>query len=238
MTFIVRPAGSTDKTTWEEFAEGTLPQEITRNAGDWEVARRSDFSAAATVTEAAASFFTMTGTGPYYRDPSPVPANTTAIEYAGRIRIPTAVALSANTYFATKVSTGMDLQIVASGGPYFTLKVEDGLGAAVYNGGLSSFNKGEWLDFSIVADHAAAEVRSTINGVAQAAQPFTAASNGSFESTREVMLFAFNNATGILHAGIEVEFAEIYFTTAGTRSLRKRIDASNWETDPWRDDVV
>ncbi len=65
-------------------------------------------------------------------------------------------------------------------------------------------------------------------------KPFNPGS-GKFMSTREIILLG--SAAYNAPAGLEIEYVEVYFTTNGTRSLRKRIDASNWETDPWRSDV-
>ncbi len=108
-----------------------------------------------TVTDAAAPapFFTTTASAPKYTDPSPVPDNTTVIEYVARLRIPTGAALGTNRPLFSQASLGYDVRLI-DGQMYFQVQyLKDSTSTTLLSGSdVGGAPRDEWIDMSIAAD--------------------------------------------------------------------------------------
>ena len=184
-------------------------------------------------------FFTVRPTGPYYADPDNVPANTTRIEYEMRIRL--GGTGSGTVTLAAQESTGCDIQIGFPSGVWRCV-VEDGDGTKMISGA-SSFSDippmGEWFKLVFDLNFATNDARIIVNDVVVDRIPFiAAASPANFQSGRGISFFATSSggsaAAGAGVGTVDCEYVQAHFTTGGTRTLRKRIDAANVNSDPWK----
>ena len=184
-------------------------------------------------------FFTVRPEGPYYVDPDNVPANTTRIEYEMRIRL--GGTGTSTVTLAAQESTGCDIQLGFPNGLWRCV-VEDGGGTKMISGA-SSFSgvppSGEWFKLVFDADFATSRARIIVDDVVVDTIPFiAAASPASFQSNREISFFATsgggNPAAGAGIGTVDCEYVQAHFTTGGTRTLRKRLDATNANSDAWK----
>lgn len=188
------------------------------------------------------SFYVQGTAGPYYIDPSNVPSNTEAIRYKMKFRFPTGSLTGAtNTYYllAAQESQGFDVRAFNNGGTWNlqVQKVEDGTGATMISQSMldDPLDFDTWYTMDILADQAANELVWTRDGGAANTVAFSGASNGVFQSTRELSLASSSAGSFILPVGVEIEYLEIYLRpVGGSESLHKRIDATNVNTDPWK----
>ena len=181
-------------------------------------------------------FFTTGATGPYFADPSNVPANTEAIRYKVKLRLPSAVTLGGNNtsyMISLQTSQGFDFRLINLSGTWnFQVeKIEDGTGAQMLlQSNLTTMSQDTWYEFDVLADMAVDDLVWSVNGGGNTTVNFTAASNGVFQSTR---LIGFLTSAEPFPAGIEFEYWEVYFRpVSGSESLHKRI-AGN-AADPWK----
>jgi hypothetical protein len=187
-------------------------------------------------------FFTMGPAGPYHVDPANVPAGTTRIEYEARIRLGAHPGAGVVT-LAAQESTGCDIQIGSSGsGAVWRCVVEDGGGGKMISGA-SAFSAvpppGEWFRLGFDADMATGQARIIVDDVVVDTIPFIATpSPAEFQSNREISFFATSGGGNPVAGGgvgtVDCEYIEAWFTTGGVRMLRKRIDASNVNSDGWK----
>ena len=192
---------------------------------------------------AASPFFTVRPAGPYHVDPANVPANTTRIEYSAVIRLGAHPSTAGVVTLAAQESTGCDIQIgFSAGGAVWRCVVEDGSGGKMISGA-SSFSAvpapGTWFKLGFDADFGTGQARILVNDVVVDAIPFIAtAAPATFQTSRAISFFAtYSGNSGTATGGVgtvDCEYIEAYFTTGGTRTLRKRIDASNVNSDPWK----
>jgi hypothetical protein len=184
-------------------------------------------------------FFTVRPAGPYYVDPDNVPENTTRIEYEMRIRL--GGTGTSTVTLAGQESTGCDIQIGFPSG-FWRCVVEDGDGTKMISGA-SGFSDvpppGEWFKLVFDADFATNRARIIVNEVVVDTIPFiSSASPASFQSNREISFFATSNGgnpvAGSGVGTVDCEYVQAHFTTGGTRTLRKRIDAANANSDAWK----
>ena len=250
MPIIIRPYGATDLSSATVLAETALPQVISSLAvGSYEVGRVSWNPSSITVSApvvAPSTYFTVGADGPYFVDPSNVPANTTRIEFEAKIRLggyPT----SSNNNLFTQASTGCDLLIGSyDGGSYAKWKigVEDGTGtnmvsATTGRSNVPSLNT--WFTVKYDVDQVAQTAKIYIDGTLTDTVAFSSTPTAAyFQTARNVSFFASTGGAAPLGragaAPINVEYAEVYFTTGGVRSLRKRIagNAATVNADAWK----
>lgn len=203
----------------------------------------STVSSTGFTTEAAgATTFTLTGTGPYFQDPANVPANTTRIEAVGRMTLASYPASSFVNVF-TQESTSCDLQVVSTGGgtgANWRIAVKDGTNTTILSPtgagstGIAVPALGAPFNWALDVNQGAGTVSLTINGTSVFSASIVG--DGLFQTAREICFFANTAGGGALPSGTVIEFAEAYFTTGGTRTLRKRVsgNAATVNADPWR----
>lgn len=250
MSIIIRPWGATDLSGATVIAETTLPQVISSlTAGSYEVGRVSWNPSQITVSAPVVTpttYFTAGATGPYFVDPSNVPANTTRIEFSAKIRM-AAYPTSGTLNLFTQSSTGCDLRVTyVSGGASanWQMVVEDGGGTNMVSASTSisaipALNT--WFDVKYDVDQVAQTAKLYIDGVLTNTVPFSAApSPASFQSVRNISFLASITGTSPIGsngvAPVDVEYVEAYFTTGGVRSMRKRIagNAATVNADSWK----
>ncbi len=129
--------------------------------------------------------------GPYFVDPAALPAGTTAITHAARIRFPDLPGSRAILF--AQASTGFDVELMNTGALRVT--IEDGTGLRTLNNATvaTSLTPGVWYDLVCSADQAANVFRLRVNEALVATVPFSAAGNGLFQSNRALSYLARNN---------------------------------------------
>ncbi len=192
-------------------------------------------SVVVTTTSAAPTVFhTQSGTGPSFKDPSNVPASTTKLEFKANI-YPTGNPASVVRLFAQE-STGCDLEILNTGALRVT--IEDGNNVAVVLNQFASVNidLNQWQEYTLEADHVVGLATLYKNGVSIGSWTWTPTSFPYFNFGREISFLGSSANTNLCPVGWQVEFAECYFTTSGTRTLRKRVsgNAATVNADPWK----
>jgi hypothetical protein len=188
---------------------------------------------------AAAAFFTTAATGPYFLDPANVPANTTRIEFETAITI-NSYPTSGFTLVFAQESLGCDLRLASLGGgtgAEWRLNIKDSSNTVLVSNVDTLVDLpalGTRMVVKVDADFGAGTARLLIDG----SQVFSTAlvGTGSFLSSREISFLAGSNGGSPVGAGHQVEYLEAYFTTSGTRTLRKRIEgnAATVNADPWK----
>ncbi|MCB2128039.1 MAG: hypothetical protein KDE03_02900 [Rhodobacteraceae bacterium] len=161
---------------------------------------------------AGAPSFHTSATGPYFVNPANVPAGTSAITFAARIRFSALPATTSMLF--SQSSTGFDVELNNSGGLRIT--IEDGTGAKmlqnyVFNAGLVP---NVWYDLVCSANQATAVHRIMINGVLADTMAFTATGNGLFQSTRALSFLARNSGTPQFEG--EVEYLRVWHSATAT----------------------
>lgn len=194
------------------------------------------------ITDSSAATFALTASGPYFRDPVNVPANTTRIKWSGRYLVPAGTTnRGVVQYMFTQESLGFDTRFDIRSTPVETTlyisSVETNDNISVTPAAPTTIARAPldtWIDFEVYCDQIDAEVVAIFNGGFPQVMPFSGPSTGSFTAGREVSMFASTAGTSMMPAGVVFEYIECEFTTNGVTTLRKRIDASNVNTDPWR----
>jgi len=158
-----------------------------------------------------------------FADPANVPASTTRIRFRARLRwVP---APGAGVLLFAQESTGCDLTV---SGTVFRMTVEDGAGLAVitaFNTPVTIPTDGLFHTIEYDVDQVAQTATLTIDGT-PFVKAFTAAGNGLFQSSREVSMLG-NTLGSANWPASDFEFLEVFFTTSGVETLRKRIQASD-----------
>lgn len=182
--------------------------------------------------------FTTSATGPWFLDPAKVPAGSTQITYAARIRLPALPPTGTYMLFA-QATQGFDVEIMNTGN--MRIIVEDGTGAKMLNLHVLStaLVPNVWYDIVCSADQVAQVFRLAINGTLFATVPFTASGNGLFQNNRALSFLARDN--GSLQYVGEVETLRVWFSatpsggapvTAPHKSLMGPAVLAN--ADPWK----
>jgi len=198
-------------------------------------------------TDAAIVYATTTSGSPntHFVDPSNVPASTTVIEYNLRVYVPTSGLTNGTTYYlATQESTGCDLGFTVPGGggaPTWRVNVEDNDGTNIISGvgnGAIAVNVllDQWFDVQLIVNAAAGTAELKVNGSSIWSLSGLTFSPASFQSTREIAFLATTSGATPAPVGTRFEYLEAYFTTSGSRTLRKRIagNAATVNADGWK----
>ena len=197
----------------------------------------ADPSVLANTLPVGAPSFRTSASGPYFVDPSNVPAGTTAITHAARIRFD-ALPGSTAILFA-QASTGFDVELMNSGSLRVT--IEDGTGLRVLNAATiaTALSAGVWYDLVCSADQVAKLFRVRVDGALVATVPFTTNGNGVFQSNRAVSFLARNSGTPQFEG--EVEFLKTWFSAtvdgsapAGTPYKAVAGPAAVTNADAWK----
>ncbi|SMX46496.1 hypothetical protein COL8621_03136 [Actibacterium lipolyticum] len=185
---------------------------------------------------ASTPFFTTTATGPRFESPTNIPANTTAITIAGRVRVPAASISNDNLFAFT--STTFDAQILSSGAVRMTL--EDSTGAKMVQAQSTAdgvFPFDQWVDFEIAADQVNGWLKVRLNGVEVSEFTFTPGS-GLFTTSRKARVLYQNSDSNQLIA--DVERVQIWYeaTTDGSAPTTVPVkeisgDADTINADAW-----
>lgn len=190
-----------------------------------------------TAATTPAVFHTQSGTGPYFLDPVTIPASTTAAEFETNIFMPAAPAGTVNL-----VATGgarMTLELTTA--PALRVSLLDSAGnimfsgITVYSGAPQLLN--QWIKIRYLADLAGGIARVFINDSEVWSTSFTAPSPSFATATnRRFAMCGSYSGTLLLPSGYQVEYADLYFTTSGVRSLRKRVsgNAATVNADAWK----
>jgi hypothetical protein len=177
------------------------------------------------------TFFTQGATGPYFVDPSNVPAATSSVRYRIKFRIPNTVAATTGS-LARIESQGFDVELW--GDRILNLeKIEDSAGTALeVNANLTVLSEDTWYELDITADHSADEYYWSLNGGSVTTTAYDAASTGTFSTAREVSFASNSSGINLLPEGVEIEFYEVYFNGV----LHKRIagNAATVNADAWK----
>lgn len=165
-------------------------------------------SVLANTLPAAAPSFQTTVSGPYFVDAAPVPAGTSAITHATRLRF-AALPGSSSMLFAQD-STGFDVSLMNTGALRVT--VEDGTGLRTMSLVTIStaLAPNVWYDIVCSADQAANVFRVRIDGSLIAAVPFTTNGNGLFQSNRVLSYLARPN--GVPQFEGEIEYIKTWLS--------------------------
>ena len=195
-----------------------------------------------------ADHFTISPTGPYFVDPANVPANTTRIEFETKKRLANLPGSGGLSAFVTQEATGFDLKLEAlSGGTAWQwhMRVRDGAGVNVLYQAIDNTSipePGEWFTVRVDANMAVGfeHVKFHVNGSLVVTVPFTTAvSDRWFQTSREVAFFATTSGGNLVARGgvdaVDCEYARVWFTTGGTRTLRKELsgNAATVNADAW-----
>ncbi|MCV2873779.1 hypothetical protein OEZ71_15880 [Defluviimonas sp. WL0050] len=189
-----------------------------------------------TLPVGAPSFLTS-ATGPYFLDPANVPAGTSAITHAARIRFD-ALPGSTAILFAQS-STGFDVELMNTGALRVT--VEDGTGLRTLNAVTvpTALSSGVWYDIVCSANQVEKAFRVAIDGQLVATVPFTASGNGLFQSNRSLSYLARNS--GAPQFVGQIEYLRTWFSTipnglapAGTPYKSITGPASSANADSWK----
>ena len=184
--------------------------------------------------------FTVSPTGPYFVDPSNVPAGTTRIECEARIRF-ASLPPSGNISLFEQESTGLQLGIASTG--RWRVNVEDGSGTQMLpvSYGAASVPAGTWMTVGYDVDMVARTARILVDGVVTDTFAFTGTpSPATFQSNREISFFATSGGgskvAGLGVGSVECEYVNAWFTTGGVRTLRKQISgsAATVNADAWK----
>lgn len=194
------------------------------------------FLQSVSLTTAAATpsvYHTQSGTGPYFRDPAnAIPGSTTRMEWAANVYIPSAVATTVKLF--SQESTGCDFELLNSG--LMRLTLEDGAGTAlITQSGVGNYLTGQWVLIELDVDMVAGTAITKLNGSVVNTKTFTAA-NQTFQTAREISFLGSSTGTNLAPSGILVDYLQCYFTTGGTRTLRKLINgnAATVNADGWK----
>lgn len=189
-----------------------------------------------TLPVGAPSFLTS-ATGPYFLDPANVPAGTSAITHAARIRFD-ALPGSTAILFAQS-STGFDVELMNTGALRVT--VEDGTGLRTLNAVTvpTALSSGVWYDIVCSANQVEKAFRVAIDGQLVATVPFTASGNGLFQSNRSLSYLARNSGAPQFEG--QIEYLRTWFSTipnglapAGTPYKSITGPASSANADSWK----
>lgn len=187
---------------------------------------------------AVAPKFTTTATGPYFWSPTNVPAGTTAITFAARIRFTTMPAASQIVF--TQNNIGFDAEVLNNGTMRFTIK--DGAAVAVLSALVvaTGIAANVWYDIVCAADQTAKTLKIRINGTLITTAAFTTTGNGVFQSTRALGFLARNSGSKLQFVG-DVEYAKVWHSVTGTGDAPavapvKQINgpASSANADSWK----
>jgi hypothetical protein len=196
-----------------------------------------DPSVFANTLPAGAPSFHTSAAGPYFLDTQNVPANTTAITHAARIRIPSLPGSSALLF--SQSATGFDIDLMNTGSLRVT--VEDGTGLRTITAATiaTAFASNVWYNIVCSADQTAKVFRLVVDGALVATVPFSVPGNGLFQSNRVLSYLARNNGTQQLAA--EIEYLKTWLSATGTgaaptgtpyKSIKGPAAAAN--ADPWK----
>jgi hypothetical protein len=188
-----------------------------------------------TLAAAPTIFHTQSGTGPYFRDPAnSTPANTTRMEFRANI-YPTALPGSVVRLF-TQESNSCDLELTTTGG--FRLYVRDGAATSVLAGvaATTGYSLNAWQTIVVDVNHSAGTASITNNGTVAGSWTWTPTASPTFPTIREIAFCGTTAGASLVPSGWQIEYAECYFTTGGTRSPRKNVsgNAATVNADPWR----
>ncbi|MGB3313152.1 MAG: LamG-like jellyroll fold domain-containing protein [Albidovulum sp.] len=197
----------------------------------------ADTAILANTLPVGAPSFHSSGTGPYFLDPQNVPANTTAITHAARIRFPDLPGSTAMLF--SQSATGFDVELMNTGSLRVT--VEDGTGLRTITSATvaTPLAADVWYDIVCSADQTAKVFRVVINGALIATVPFSVPGNGVFQSNRALSYLARNSGT--LQLAAEVEYLRTWLSATGNGAAPigapyKSITgpASSANNDPWK----
>jgi hypothetical protein len=187
-----------------------------------------------TAAAVPAVFHTQSGTGPYFKDPANVPASTTRMEFKANI-YPIALP-GASVKLFTQESAGVELEMMTTGA--FRLNVEDGAGTTVVavTLGSANYSLNQWQEILLDVDQVAGTASLTVNGDSAGSWSWTPTGSAFFQTTREISFLGTTAGLNTTPVNWQVEFAECYFTTSGSRTLRKRVsgDATAVNADAWK----
>lgn len=194
---------------------------------------------------APASWFSMGSAGPQFRDPATVPANTTAIEYRFQVRVPASVAsVTGSRRLAVQDNLGWDINLSTNAGAtsLFISNLRNALGTSVAPADgtvVPSPARDTWYEVAIEADLVNRVVRRTVNGTPLADVALTGpTTDATFQTGRRVGFLSDNGGTSgtRLQQGVQIAYLEVWFTTGGSKTLRKRIagNAATVNADAWK----
>ncbi|SPH24105.1 hypothetical protein DEA8626_03154 [Defluviimonas aquaemixtae] len=175
----------------------------------------ADASVLANTLPAPAQPFKTSASGPYFLNPANVPAGTSAITYAAKVKF--AALPGATSILFAQASTGFDVELTSFG--HLRLTIEDGTGAKMLSAHVVSLGlaTGVWYEFVVSADQIAQVARVKINGTLVATVPFTGTSNGVFQSSRALSFLARNN--GLLQFEGDVEYLRAWHSATQTGAV-------------------
>ena len=189
-----------------------------------------------TISAAPSIFHTQSGTGPYFRDPAnSTPANTTRMEFRANI-YPTALPGSSVKLFSQE-SNSCDLEMTTGGN--FRLYVRDGAATSVLAGVTAGtgYDLNLWQEIIVDVDHSAGAASISKNGSVVGSWSWAPTASPTFPTIREIAFCGTTGGANLLPLGWQVEFVECYFTTGGSRTLRKNVsgNAATVNADlPWK----
>lgn len=249
--FIRRPWANTDLdlTGAVLVTDGALPQTLSSlTAGSYELGRINWNATELVVTAVAAApsvFHTQSGTGPYFRDPAnAMPASTTRVEFEANVYIPAASTAATRNLF-TQESSGITFEL--SSGNTIRFAVENGAStlmvsqATTGNTGLP-YLLDQWVKYGLDVEQGVVGVTNSgyirlyENSVLRWSYNWTPTADAAFQIGREISFLGTTTGTLLMVAGMQVEYAEAYFTTSGVRSLRKSVsgNAATVNADAWK----
>lgn len=154
--------------------------------------------------------FTTAATGPFFLAPTNVPAGTTGITFAAKVRFASLPATS--TILFAQANIGFDVEVMNTGA--LRSNIKDGAGVKVINNhsAAAALQPNVWYDIVCAADHVSKVYWVTVNGTQIAAAAFTTAGNGVFQSTRAVSFLARNGGT--LQSSATVERLRVWYLIA------------------------
>lgn len=137
--------------------------------------------------------FATSATGPFFLSPSNVPAGTSGITFAARIRLASLPATSSILF--AQANIGFDVEIMNTGS--IRSNIKDGAGVKVINNhlALAALQPNVWYDVVCAADHVSKFYWITVNGVQVASVAFVTAGNGVFLGNRAISFLARNGGT-------------------------------------------
>ncbi len=181
--------------------------------------------------------FTTSATGPYFLSPTNVPAGTTGITFAAKVRAPTLP--SSSQILFSQANVGFDVELMNTGA--LRTNIKDGAAVKVLNAHTAATGllANVWYDIVCAADHVSKNYWITINGTLFATVAFTTAGNGVFQSNRAVSFLA-RNAGALQFIG-DVEYLKVWYSIVaggavpGTSPIKSIVGpASLANADSWK----
>ncbi|OBV11211.1 hypothetical protein [Erythrobacter dokdonensis] len=189
------------------------------------------FSQNVSVTSASipTAYLVRGATAGYFVDPANVPSGTSRITFRAQVWLPS---LSGAPRLFTQESTGCDLWVGSSG--QLVANIEDSTGTAmIFSANVApdgTIVAETWHEIIFDVDQVAEEVRVTVDGVLTTTA-FTAASSGTFQTSREVSFLAQTAGAFAVAAGTRVANLEVDFN--GTLHKAISNDATTANADAW-----